>query len=93
MGMADDNRHLRSTRELGDRELAHLTRGEIVSVRMEEVEDAFGEWDGNAAIAQGSQPHALPTTSRTTTLSDPVTTRSLAKASQRIAVPQLVIER
>ncbi len=63
-----------------------------MSVPMEEVEDAFVEWDENAAIALGSQPHALPTTSRTTTLSDPVTTRRLAKASQRIAIPERVPE-
>ena len=63
-----------------------------MSVPMEEVEDAFVEWDENAAIALGSRPYALPTTSRTTTLSDPVTTRRLAKASQRIAIPERVPE-
>lgn len=63
-----------------------------MSVRMDEVEDAFVEWDENAAIAQGSQPNALPTMSRTRTLSDPVTTRRLAKASQRIAIPERVPE-
>jgi hypothetical protein len=90
--MADDNRHLRATRELVDRPLTHLTQGDIVSVRMDEVEDAFVEWDENAAIAQGSQSSALPAMSRTRTLSDPVTTRRLAKASQRIAIPERVPE-
>jgi hypothetical protein len=90
--MADDNQHLRTTRELDERQLTHLTRGDIVSVPMEEVEDAFIEWDENAAIARGSQPHAVPAMSRTRTLSDPVTTRRLAKASQRIAIPERVPE-
>jgi len=29
-----------------------------------ELEDAFGEWDEDAPVAAGSQPTALPTTSR-----------------------------
>jgi hypothetical protein len=52
----------------------------------DELEGAFSEWDENAPIAQiaqGSQPHALPTTSRTTTVSDPVTTRALADSTRR----------
>lgn len=56
------------------------------------VEDAFGEWDESAPIAQiaqGSQPHVLPTTSRTVTVSDPLTTRRLAEATRRPAPQSL----
>lgn len=59
-----------------------------MSVPMEDPEDALSEWDENASLAQmalSSQSHALPTTSRTITLEDPVTTAILAKASQRPA--------
>jgi hypothetical protein len=70
-----------------------------MSVRVDDVEDAFedafSEWDENAPmaqLAQGSQPHALPATSRTTTLCDPATTSRLAKASQRMTVPQTMEE-
>ncbi len=50
-------------------------------MRVDEVEDAISEWD-----------ESTPTVSRTTTRSDPVTTRRLAKASQRIAIPERVPE-
>jgi hypothetical protein len=89
--MADDIQHLRSTGRFDSSELTRLTRGDYVPVPVDELEDAFSEWDENAPIAQlarGSQPHALPTSSRTTTLSDPETTSRLAKASQRMGVPQ-----
>ena len=61
----------------------------------DELENAFSEWDENAPIAQlalGSQPNARPTMSRATTLSDPETTSRLAKASQRMAIPQSLEE-
>ena len=64
-------------------------------MELDEFEDAFSEWDENAPIAQlaqGSQPHALPPSSRTPTLRDPVTTSRLAKGSQRMAVPQTLEE-
>lgn len=46
------------------------------------MEDAFREWD--------EATPRLPSPSRTTTLSDPVTTARLAKGSQRITVPRVV---
>ena len=64
-----------------------------MSVPMEEVEDAFREWDEATPLPQaavGSRRNALPVAARTTTLSDPVTTARLAKGSQRIAVPKVV---
>lgn len=94
MGMADDNRHLAITARFDARSLAQITRGDVVSVSMDEVEDAFGDWDDStstARVAQGSQPHALPASSRTTTLPDPVTTRRLAAAT-RPPVPQTLEE-
>ena len=68
-----------------------------MSVPMDEVEDAFSEWDETkpmAQLAHGSLPHALPASSRAVTLSDPQTTSRLAKASQRmtVAVPQTLEE-
>jgi hypothetical protein len=60
----------------------------MVSVPMEDLEDVLSEWDENAPLAQmalGSHSHALPTTSRTLTLEDPVTTAILARASRRPA--------
>jgi hypothetical protein len=38
-----------------------------------EIEDAFSEWDENAPvvqIAQGSQPHTLPASSRAVTVAE-----------------------
>jgi hypothetical protein len=91
--MADDNPHLRITGRFDSRELARLTRGDVVSVQVDEVEDAFREWDETTRFPQaaaGSRGHGMPVTARTTTLSDPATTARLAKGSQRIAVPQFV---
>jgi hypothetical protein len=81
--MAENNLHLRMTE----------TFDSSVSVPIDEVDDAFSEWDESAPTAQlarGSQSSALPATSRTTTLSDPRTPRRLAKGSQRIAIPRHV---
>jgi hypothetical protein len=64
-------------------------------LRMDGFDDAFNEWDENAPTAQlarGSLPNARPVSSRAPTLSDPVTTRRLAKASQQIAIPQRMPE-
>jgi hypothetical protein len=52
-------------------------------------EAAFREWDESAVgsqvgpFAQGTQPHALSLSARTTTLSDPVTTARLAASMRR----------
>jgi hypothetical protein len=62
-----------------------------VSEPMDELDDAFSEWDETRPIAQlarGSQPHALPALSRAVTKRDPETTRRLAKGSQRMFVPR-----
>ena len=53
-------------------------------------EEAFREWDEGGAVgyqspplARGTQPHALPLSARTTTLSDPLTTAVLAHSTRR----------
>jgi hypothetical protein len=58
----------------------------------EDLDDAFSEWDEStpiARLARGSQSHAavVPTTSRTVTLDDPATTRTLAKSTRRRSAP------
>lgn len=68
MGMAENNLHLRTTETFDP---------------IDEVDDAFSEWDESAPTAQlarGSQSGALPVTSQPP--------RRLAKGSQRIAIPQ-----
>lgn len=108
MGMGDNQRHSRPTDKFDSRELARLTKEEIVSVPIDEVEDAFGdwdeapaeqaaapveaddvfsEWDDDVPIAAGSQPQAMPTTSRTATRSDPLTTGVLAEVARRAPAP------
>lgn len=104
------NRHSRPTDKFDSRELARLTKEEIVSVPIDEVEDAisewdedlpdeeeaaapvevddvFDEWEDDVPIAAGSQPQAMPTTSRTATRSDPLTTGVLAEVARRSPAP------
>jgi hypothetical protein len=91
--MVDDILKLRSSDSYDARELPRLPQGD--GLALDELDDAFSEWDENAPIAQiaqGSQSHALPTTSRTTTLSDPVTTNRLARLTRPAAVPQTLEE-
>jgi hypothetical protein len=93
MRTVDDIPKLRSSETYDAHELPRLSQGDVHVV--DDFEDAFSEWDENAPIAQiaqGSQPHALPTTSRTVTLSDPVTTHRLARLTRPAAVPQTLEE-
>lgn len=90
MRTADDILKRRSSETYDARELPRLPQGDALAV--DEFEDAFSEWDENAQIAQGSQPHALPTTPRTATLSDPVTTNRLARLTRPTSVPQTLEE-
>lgn len=53
------------------------------SVVVDEVEDAFGEWDETVPVPARPQPAPLPSTARTATRSDPLTTGLLAEASRR----------
>lgn len=86
MGTGDNNRHSRPTIRFNTNDLARLTKQEVVSVPMDEVEDAVNEWEEDAIpaiIPAGSQPNAEPTTSRTATLPDPLTTGVLAEVARR----------
>lgn len=52
---------------------------------LDDLDDAFSEWDESAPIAQlarGSQSFAVPVTTRAVTLSDPVTTAILANTTR-----------
>jgi hypothetical protein len=93
MRTADDILKLRSNANYAARELPPLSQGDVLA--MDDLDDAFSEWDENAPIAQiaqGSQPHALPTTSRTVTLADPATTSRLARLTRPASVPQTLEE-
>ena len=88
MGMGDNTKHSRPTTKFDASELIRLTRSDIVTVPLEELgaedpDDAFREWDEDARFPTGSQPEVLPTTSRTATLADPLTTGVLAEVSRR----------
>ncbi len=86
--MAD--RSSRPTQRLENRELLELTRKSIVADEDAVVaeEDALGEWV-EPVVATGSQAQALPTSSRTTTLCDPLTTGLLAEVARRAATVEL----
>jgi hypothetical protein len=81
--MAADNRHSRPTARFDSRELAKLTESEIVSVSMNEVEDAVGEWEDEGEVASGTPMSEEPLTSRTATVDDPMTTGVLAEVARR----------
>lgn len=88
MGTGDNTKHSRPTAKFDAEELIRLTRGDIVTVPLEEVggedpNDAFSDWDEDSRFPEGSQPEAMPATSRTATLADPLTTGLLAEASRR----------
>jgi len=82
--MGVDNRHSRPTARFDSRELAKLTEFDIVTVSMNEVEDAVGEWDEEGDVASGTpKPSDEPLTSRTSTVDDPLTTGVLAEVARR----------
>lgn len=94
MRMAED---IGGKRALRSNELVRRGRGEIVLSSfsdLDELGDAFSEWDESAPIAQlarGSQSFAVPVSARTITLSDPVTTAILANTT-RAHVPSTLEE-
>jgi hypothetical protein len=89
------DRRARTTRSYGENELVELTKKSIVggSEAIDEAgesDDPFAEWnEDGAAVATGSQPAALPTTSRTATLADPLTTGLLAEVARRTSTVEL----
>lgn len=86
-------RRARTTRSYGESELVALTKKSIVGETIgntEEPDDPFVEWnEEGGAVAMGSQPAALPTTSRTATLADPLTTGLLAEVARRTSAVEL----
>jgi len=54
----------------------------------DEHDDPLGDWDDVPVVATGSQSNALPTTSRTATLADPLTTQLLAEVARRTATAE-----
>lgn len=83
--MGVDNRHSRPTARFDSRELAKLTETDIVSVPMNEVEDAVGEWEEGEG-ASGTPNDSQPLTARTSTVDDPLTTGVLAEVARRPTV-------
>jgi hypothetical protein len=76
----------RSTRRFESADLIARTKQPIVAEEpaATDDDDPLADWDqGEAAVAVGSQPEALPTTSRTATLMDPLTTGLLAEVARR----------
>lgn len=86
-------RRARTTRSYGEQELVELTRKSIVGDTVGhtgESDDPFEEWnEEGGAVAMGSQPAALPATSRTATLADPLTTGLLAEVARRTSTVEL----
>src|SRR5687768_2273711 len=91
--MADRNSRRTQPMQYGD--LVELTKKSIVAEPEPpaEEDDPLADWDDSVAqavrVARGSQPDALPTTSRTSTLVDPLTTGLLAEVARRTATVEL----
>jgi hypothetical protein len=86
-------RRARTTRSYADNELLELTKKSIVGDSIGntgEHDDPFEEWnEEGGAVAMGSQSEALPATSRTATLADPMTTGLLAEVARRTSTVEL----
>jgi len=79
----------RTTRRFDSSDLVALTKKPIVETEQAMVEDdPFAEWN-EPVVATGSQNEALPTTSRTATLHDPLTTGLLAEVARRTATLEI----
>jgi hypothetical protein len=78
------------------RDLVELTKKSIVSPDVSvDDDDPLVDWDESVepvSVAAGSQPSALPTTSRTATLSDPLTTGLLAEVARRTSTVEIDAE-
>ena len=87
-------RRERPTRRLDSSDLQALAKKSIVADEAAAVaaepapdDDPLTDWDelNEHVVAAGSQSNALPTTSRTTTVTDPLTTQLLAEVARRTA--------
>lgn len=91
------DRRERPTKRLENGDLTALAKQSIVADETAEVarpqaeeaadDDPLADWDDDqtspVVVASGSQSNALPTTSRTTTVADPLTTQLLAEVARR----------
>lgn len=77
----------RTTRRFDNRSLIELTKptGTFDQAELaDEQDDPFAEWDDTPSpVPAGSQSKMLPTTSRTATVVDPLTTGLLAEVARR----------
>jgi hypothetical protein len=93
-------RRERPTKRLDSDDLMALAKQSLVADDIAEVvplqardaaasdDDPLADWaDGEVAV--GSQSDALPTTSRTATLADPLTTQLLAEVARRTATMEV----
>jgi hypothetical protein len=76
------------TRQFVDSHLVELTKNPIVTDDPID-DDPLAEWSDNSPVAKGSQNAALPVTSRTKTLADPLTTSLLAEVARRTSTVEI----
>ena len=83
-----DRRVKALTRQFVDANLVELTKKPITGDVIDD-DDPSADWSDANPIAKGSQDAALPVTSRTQTLADPMTTGLLAEVARRTATVEL----
>lgn len=82
----------RTTKRLEHGDLIALAKKSIVAddtVVQDQEDDPFADWNDQPEVAAGSQSNALPTTSRTATLADPLTTGLLAEVARRTSTMEI----
>ena len=81
----------RTTQRFDNAALVAATKKSIVSQDPPPDDDPLADWDDLTpdAIPMGSQPDALPTTSRTATVHDPMTTGLLAEVARRTSTMEI----
>jgi hypothetical protein len=85
------DRDRRTTQRFDNAALVAATKKSIVSQDQPDEDDPLADWDELTpdAIPMGSQPDALPTTSRTATVHDPMTTGLLAEVARRTSTMEI----
>ena len=81
----------RTTQRFDNAALVAATKKSIVAQDQPEEDDPLAEWEELTPdqIPMGSQPDALPTTSRTATVHDPMTTGLLAEVARRTSTMEI----
>ena len=77
------DRSERTTRRFQSSDLIAQTKKPIVEQPVPQDDDPLADWSDVPSVAAGSQPEALPATSRTQTVSDPMATALLAEVARR----------